>query len=133
MKELVRRRRRPEHVVVDATVGNRVEDRLAGRSVPPAAPRDQQPALCVRMKVTRPIQQLAPGHPGEPLSRKNQGDLVAGSRKVLETGKCLVRRSHAHDAVMPRVAVAQRSLDIPQSRRILLNGDKHGASHPAAL
>jgi hypothetical protein len=115
--------------VVDATVGNRVEDRLARRSVPPATPRDQQPALCVRMKVTRLIQQLASGHPREPLSGKNQGDLLTGSRKVLETGTRLVRRLHAHDAVMARVAVAQLSLDILQRARIRFNGDKHGARH----
>ena len=30
---------------------------------------------------------------------------------------------------MPRVAVAQLSLDLPQRVRILLNGDKHGFRH----
>ena len=58
---------------------------------PHATPRDQQPALCVRMKVTRLVQQLASGHPREPLSRKDQGDLLTGSRKVLETGERLVQ------------------------------------------
>ena len=119
--------------MVDATVGDRVEDRLARRPVPPATPRDQQPALCVRMEVTRLIQQLASGHPREPLSRKDQGDLLTGSRKVLETGKRLVRRSQADDAVMARVAVAQLSLDVPQCARILINGDKHGARHVLQL
>ena len=83
----------------------------------------------MRMKVTRLCQQLAPSHPREPLSRKNQGDLLTGSRKVLETGTRLVGRSYAHDAVMPRVAVAQLSLEGPQCTRILVDGDKHGARH----
>ena len=60
---------------------------------------------------------------------KDQGDLVTGSRQILETGARLVRRSHAHDAVMPRVAVAQLPLDVPECARILVNGDKRGTSH----
>ncbi len=81
------------------------------------------------MKVTRLVQKLGSGHPGEPLSRKNQGDLLTGIRKVLEKGTRLVRRSHAHDSVMPRVAVAQLSLHVPQCARIVVNGDKHGIRH----
>ena len=115
--------------MVDAAVGDRVEDRLARRSVAPVAPLDQQPALGVRVKATRLVQQLAPGHPGEPLSGEDQGDLVAGGRKLLETGERLLRRPHADDAVVPRVAVAQLPLDVPQGVRILVNGDKHGARH----
>jgi hypothetical protein len=80
----------------------------------------------MRVKVTRPIQQFACGNTREPLSRKNQGDLVVVSREVLETGKRFVRRSHAHDAVMPRVAVAQLPLNVTQRTRILVNGNKHG-------
>jgi hypothetical protein len=34
----------------------------------------------VRVQVTRLIQQLGTGHIQEPLSRKNQGDLLAFSR-----------------------------------------------------
>src|SRR5512139_481360 len=81
------------------------------------------------MKVARLIQQLASGRPREPLSRKNQGDLLTASRKLLETGTRLMRRSHAHDAVMTRVAVAQLSLDVLQGPRILVNGDKRGVRH----
>jgi hypothetical protein len=66
--------------MVDPTAGNRIEDRLADRSVPQAIPRHQQPALCVRVQVTRLIQQFASGHIREPISRKNQGDLLAFSR-----------------------------------------------------
>jgi hypothetical protein len=66
--------------VVDPTTGNRIKDRFSGRSVPHAVPRHQQPALCVRVQVTRLVQQLAAGHTGEPLSCKYQGDLLAFSR-----------------------------------------------------
>ena len=78
----------------------------------------------MRVQVTRLIQQFASGHIREPLSRKNQGDLLAAGRKVLETGKRFVRRSHAHDAVMPLVAVAQLPLNVTQRPRILVNGDE---------
>ena len=40
-----------------------------------------------------------------------------------------MRRTHADNAVMARIAVAQLSLDIPQGVRIILNGDKHGVQH----
>jgi hypothetical protein len=119
--------------VVDPTVGNRVEDRIASRWVPPTTPRDQQPALCVRVKVARPLQQLASGHPKEPLSRENERDLLVRSRKILKTGMPLVRRSHADDAVMACIAIAQLSLDVTQRARILVNGDKRGARHPVEL
>ena len=119
--------------MVDAAAGHRVEDRLARRPVPPATPFDQQPALCVRMKVTRLIQQLASGHPREPLSRKDQGHLLAGSRKVLETGKRLVRRRQADHAVMAGITIVQLSLDVTQYASILINGDKHGTRHALQL
>ena len=85
------------------------------------------------MEVSRLIQQVAAGHPGEPLSGKNQRDLVTGSRKLLETGTRLVRRSHSHDAVMPRVAVPQLSLDVPQRARILVDGDQDRGRHAPTL
>jgi hypothetical protein len=87
------------------------------------------PRFAVRMKVARLIQQLASGHPSEPLSRENQGDLLAGRCKILESGKRLQRGSHAHHAVMPRVAVVQFSLDVLQRPRILLDGNEHGRRH----
>ena len=83
----------------------------------------------MRMQVARLIQQLASGHPSEPLSRENHGDLLPGRRKILESGKRLLRGSHAHDAVVPRVAVAQLSLDVLECPRILLNGNKRGPRH----
>jgi hypothetical protein len=77
----------------------------------------------VRVKVPHLIQQLASSHSREPLSRKDQGDLLAVSRKAFEAGKRFVRRSHAHDAVMSRVAVAQLPLNVTQRTRIVVNGD----------
>ena len=80
----------------------------------------------MRVKVARPIQQVASGRTREPLSRENQGNLRAFGRKGLETGQCLARRSQAHDAVVPRVAVAQLPLDVTQRTRILVDGDEYG-------
>jgi hypothetical protein len=77
----------------------------------------------VRVKVPHPVQQLASSHFREPLSRKDQGDLLAVSRKAFKAGKRFVRRSYAHDAVMPRVAVAQLPLNVTQRTRILVNDD----------
>src|SRR5215211_1231641 len=83
----------------------------------------------MRMKVTRIIQELAPGHPGEPLSCKDQRDLVPRGGKLLEPSARLVRRANAHDAVVPCVTVAQLSLYVTQRLRILVNGHKYGATH----
>jgi hypothetical protein len=87
----------------------------------------------VRMKVTRFVQQLASGHPREPLSSKDQGHLLTASRKVLETDKRVVRRRHADHAVMAGVAIVQLSLYVTQCARIVVNGDKHGARHVSQL
>jgi hypothetical protein len=90
MEHLVRQRGWPDDIVVDATMGNRVEDRLARRSVAPVAPRDQQAAARVRVKVAHFVQQLASGPPVHLGSRKHQGDLLTVSRKLLEAGTRLV-------------------------------------------
>jgi hypothetical protein len=87
----------------------------------------------VRVRVTSLIQQLASGSTREPLSRKNQGDLLVFSREALETGERFVRRSQADDAVMPRVAVTQLPLNVTQRTRILVNGENHGARHVSHL
>ena len=79
--------------------------------------------------MTHFVQQLGSGHPRQPLSRKDQGDPLTAGRKVLQAGTCLVRRSHAHDAVVPRVAVAQLPLDVPECVRVLVDGDKHRPRH----
>ena len=80
--------------MIDASMGNRVEDRLAHRPIPPCTPRNQQTALCVWVEMTHLIQELGSGHPREPVSGKDQGDLVTGSRKLLQTGERLLRRAH---------------------------------------
>ena len=88
----------------------------------------RDPEQIGRLKVQVPslLQQLAPGHPGQPLCREHQGDLLAATRKRLQAGKRLLRRSRAHHAVVPRVAVAQLSQDVPECLRILVDGDKGG-------
>ena len=83
----------------------------------------------MRVQATRPIQELPRGPLRGRLSRQDQGDLLAGSGQVLKTGKRLVWRSHAHDAVVPGIAVAQLSLDVAQGAGILINGDKRGVRH----
>src|SRR5690348_4196577 len=129
MENLIRWLGRPEHVMIDPAVGYRVEDRLAGRSVPHVTPRHQKPAVCVRVKAACLFQQLVSGHSRELLSGKDQGDLLVAGRKVLEEGKRFARRSHARDAIMPRVAVAQLPLNVTQRTFILVNHDKHRARH----
>ena len=133
MEELIRRLRGPEDVVVDPAVGHRVEDRLPRLRVSPPTPGDQQAALGVRVEVTRRIQQLASGHPREPLSRQHQGDVVAGGGNALEAGERLGRRWQGQDAVVAPVAVAQLALDISQSVRILLNSHERRARHAPTL
>jgi len=46
---LVRRRRGPDDVVVDASAGDRLEDRVAGGRIAEEAPADEQGALGVRV------------------------------------------------------------------------------------
>ena len=47
-----------------------------------------------------------PGH--------DQGHLLTVGGKLLETGQRLLRGAHADDLVVPRIAVAQLSLDVTQ-------------------
>ena len=56
-------------------------------------------------------QKFASGNTREALTRKDQGDLLAVSRKVLETGRRFVRRAHAPYAVMPPVLVGPVTFD----------------------
>ena len=81
----------------------------------------------MRVKATRCIQQLASGHPSQPLSREDQGDLLAGGGELLERSKRLARGSQADYAVVPRVAVGQLLHYVLQGPRVLVNGEKHGA------
>ena len=53
-------------------------------AVPQPPHANQQRALGVRMKLARLVQQLASGHPREPLPGEHQGDLLTGRRKVIE-------------------------------------------------
>ena len=95
VEQLVGGRRRPQHVVVDATLGDRVEDRLAGVRIAPVAPPDQQPALRVRVQPARFVQQLAAGRPVEPMGREHQRDVVAVVGELLHPG---ARRRRASDS-----------------------------------
>ena len=54
MEQLVGRSRRPDHVVLDLPPRHRLEDRLAGPAVAPAAPLDQQATLGVRVERRAP-------------------------------------------------------------------------------
>ena len=129
MKELIRRPGRPDQIVIDSTMGDRVEDSLARRWITPATPGDDQSAPCVGVKATCLVQELVPSLPAKPLAGKYQGDLLAGCGELLEARERLIRRPQAHDAVMPGVAVTQLSLDVLQSAGVFVDCDKHGARH----
>lgn len=87
----------------------------------------------MRVQVTHFAQQLASGHPGEPLASEDQGNLLTGGPEIGETCTSLRRRRYAHHAVVPCVAVAQGSLDVPQDVRIVVNGDQHRPGHQVRL
>ena len=63
VEELVGRPRRPQHVVVDAPVRHRVEDRVARGRVAPLAPLDQEPALGARVQVMHSVSSSSPWMP----------------------------------------------------------------------
>jgi hypothetical protein len=122
VEELVRRARGPDHVVLDLPPRHRLEDRLAGAAVAPAAPVDQQPALGVRVQGTDLAQQLRPGRLPEPLRRKHQGDVLAGGGERLQLRRRLLRRGEADDAVAARVAVDQLTLDLAERTLVFVDG-----------
>ncbi len=98
MEELIRRRGRPEHVVVDAALGDRIEDRLTRRGVAPLPPSDEQAALRVRVEPTRLVEQLAARHACQPLRRQDQRNVVTRGGDLLES---LVARPAASARTRP--------------------------------
>ena len=122
VEQLVRRSRGPNHVVIDLPVRHPLENRLAGPTVAPAAPLDQQATL--RMRVQSPYlgQQLAPGRPAEPLRGEDERDVLPRVRKQLELDHRLLRRGHADDPVAPRVAIDEFALDLAQCARVFVDG-----------
>src|SRR6185437_13296316 len=93
---------------------------------------DQEPPPRARMKPPCLVEQLASGHPGQPLAREYQSHLVAGARELRQTRPGLVRRARAQHPVMRRVAVAQLTLAVQQRALILIDGDNRGA-HKSSL
>ena len=96
VEQLVGRRRRPEHVVVDATLGDRIEDRLARRGVAPLPPPDQETALGVRVEPARLVEQVAARHARQPLRGQDQRDVVTRRGDLLEPFPCVSSGERTH-------------------------------------
>ena len=133
VEELVGRGRRPEDVVVDTPLGDRVEDGLAGGRITPLTPRDEQAAPRVRMEPAHLVEQIAAGLPVEPLRREHQGDVVAGFRQRLQTGERITRGTQAHDLVVAAVALGQLALDVAQPFGFVVDRDQRRRGHARIL
>ena len=93
VEELVRRRHRPDDVVVDLPVLDRLEDRVAGRAEAPVAPADEQRALRVRVELAHLAEQLAAGRLVELLAREHDRDRFARRLGAPRAGRAPPRPS----------------------------------------
>jgi hypothetical protein len=129
VEELVGRLRRPDHVVLDLPPRHRLEDLLRGLTIAPAPPLDQQPALGVRVEIPHLAQQLAPSRPVEPRRGEHKRDVFARGRQRLELRHRVLRRSHADDAIAPRVAVEQLAFEIVERTLVFVDCEKDRIGH----
>ena len=129
MEDLIRGRRRPDDIVIDPAMSDRVEDRPTRRSITEGAPVDQQPPLGVRIEVSRRFEQLGSGHSGEPLSGQDQRNLLPGGCQVSQPGPRLLRRLRAPHPIVPRVPVPELLLDTAQGSGIVFHSQQHRTSH----
>ena len=129
VEELVRRSRRPDHVVLDLPPRHRLEDLIRGPAVAPAAPLDQQPSLGMRVKVAHLAQQLTPRRPLERLSCENQRHVFSRFRKRPELHHRVLHRGDTEHAIAPCVPVDQLAFDIAQRTRVFVNSEKNRLGH----
>ena len=81
------------------------------------------------MKVTCPLEQSRSADSAKRLSDQDQGHILARRGEVLEARAGLIGRLHAHDAVVPRVAVVELACSVAERVVILVNDDENGVRH----
>ena len=123
----------PQHVVVEAALGDAVEDRLARGLLAPVAPRDQQGPHGVRVEAADLAEQLAAGGAVEPRPGQDQGDLHAGGGALREarTGR---RRASAgtRPGSAGRTGPPAPARPRPASR-VVVHREQHRPGHGGAL
>ena len=129
VEQLVRRRHRPDDVVVDLPVLDRLEDRLARLAKAPFAPADQQGALRVRMQLAHLAEKLAARGAVERLSCEHERDRLVRGVEIRDTASRLQSRGDALDTVVPRVPVEQLALDGRQVGRVAVDGEDDRCAH----
>ncbi len=129
VEELVRRRHRPDDVVVDLPVLDRLEDRVAGLAEAPLAPSDEQRALRVRMELAHLGEQLAASRVAELLSGEHDGDVVAVLAEQREPIARLRGRRRADDVVVPGIPVEELALEPGEAGRVAVDGEDDGVRH----
>ena len=129
MEDLVRLSRRSEHVVVDATARDRVEDRIADNTAARVAPHDDQCAF--RMGVQPPglIEQSAALGADERERNEQDGDLGPSRGEILEARGRLRWRREAADVVLAAVPVVELPLELDEAVGCVVHDDDRWARH----
>ena len=129
VEELVRRRRRPEHVMVDPPPGDRVEDRLAGRRIAPVAPCDQQPRLACGWSRRASPRSSLPVIPVSHWAASTSATSLAGAGQLPPGRAARGRRRSSRPGSDGRSGHGAPGLQIAEDIRILVDG--HAATGAA--
>ena len=101
---------------------DRVVDGIAHRAVAPLTPRDQKPALRMRVELMHPREQLYAGHTRQPLPGERERDLGALVGEPLERAERSLGRGLAHDRVVARVPIPQLLRTAAEGLAIVVDG-----------
>ncbi len=119
----------PEHVVIDATLGDALEDRPPDRRIAPAGERDERGTFRIGVQLRDLRQELTARLTAEPLAGEDDRDLGARRREVFEPRAPLRHRWHADDLVVTAVAIGELVLDVGQAGSVAVDAEQDRSGH----
>ena len=132
MEDLVRRAERLQRVVVDVAERHCVADRLRGLLVRPAAPRDEQRPLRMRMQLVDALEELLSFQLARATRSEDDGDGFAALLQLLQLGERRFGRRAADHLVVARVALELVRDPLERLRVLVDREDEWQLAHPTS-